>query len=99
MIWIGERLRQLLCGLRGHNTVLWFEPQRLSLRCLACSYQTPGWFLGPEILYVSSATDSPLPLPVRTLPGPLMVFDDDRAGVGFAHGSARSEPRGMRLET
>ncbi len=31
-----------LCGLRGHDDVLHFEPTRLSLRCLQCGRQTPG---------------------------------------------------------
>lgn len=34
-----------LCGLRGHDDVLHFEPARLSLRCLKCGRQTPGWTL------------------------------------------------------
>lgn len=35
--------RQALCGLRGHVMVRHFEPARLSLRCLACGAETPGW--------------------------------------------------------
>jgi hypothetical protein len=35
--------RQALCGLRGHVMVRHFEPDRLSLRCLACGAETPGW--------------------------------------------------------
>ena len=33
----------LLCGWRGHLMVRHFEPDRLSLRCLYCGKQTPGW--------------------------------------------------------
>lgn len=35
--------RQALCGLRGHEMVLHFEPARLSLKCVACGAETPGW--------------------------------------------------------
>jgi hypothetical protein len=38
-------LQQLMCGLRGHESVLCFERHRLSLRCLSCGHQTTGWAL------------------------------------------------------
>jgi hypothetical protein len=47
-MWILERTHQFACGLRGHDTMLHFEPKRLSLRCLNCSLQTRGWSLEPE---------------------------------------------------
>ena len=34
---------EVICGLRGHETVLHFGERRLSLKCVACGYQTPGW--------------------------------------------------------
>ena len=37
--------RRTLCALRGHERVLHFESNRLSLRCLACGAETPGWQL------------------------------------------------------
>jgi hypothetical protein len=40
-----SRGRQAFCGLRGHAMMLHFEPNRLSLRCLACGAETPGWRL------------------------------------------------------
>jgi hypothetical protein len=43
-----ERLRQFACSLHGHDAVLNFEPGRLSLRCVSCGYQTPGWTLRGE---------------------------------------------------
>jgi hypothetical protein len=48
MMGILERGHQLVCSLRGHDAVLHFERNRLSLRCLNCALQTPGWSLGPE---------------------------------------------------
>ena len=41
-----ERLRRAQCGLVGHSMVLHFEPEKMSLRCLSCGEQTPGWTIG-----------------------------------------------------
>jgi hypothetical protein len=38
-------LRQLFCGLSGHDTLLRFEHERMSLRCVSCGHETPGWEL------------------------------------------------------
>lgn len=38
-------LRQTYCGLRGHDTLLHFEQERMSLRCASCGHDTPGWDL------------------------------------------------------
>jgi hypothetical protein len=38
-------VRVALCGLRGHDTVLHYEPERLALRCLNCGQQSVGWSL------------------------------------------------------
>jgi hypothetical protein len=48
MISILERAHQLVCALRGHDAILHFERDRLSLRCLNCALETPGWSLVPE---------------------------------------------------
>lgn len=45
-----EQLQQFLCGLRGHDEVLHFERNRLSLRCLSCGHQTAGWNLAPDVV-------------------------------------------------
>lgn len=37
------RLGQWLCALHGHEMVRHFESQRVTLRCVACGYHTPGW--------------------------------------------------------
>jgi hypothetical protein len=36
------RLGQLLCGFRGHETVMHREGKRLMMRCTSCGYDTPG---------------------------------------------------------
>ena len=43
---IVESIRQTLCGLRGHDSVLHFEKDRVLLRCTSCSYDSPGWDIG-----------------------------------------------------
>jgi hypothetical protein len=36
-------VRQFLCGLHGHDSLLHFGQGRLSLQCASCGYETPGW--------------------------------------------------------
>jgi hypothetical protein len=38
-------LRQTLCGWHGHDALLHFEHERMSLRCASCGHQTTGWEL------------------------------------------------------
>jgi hypothetical protein len=38
-----SRVSQLLCGLRGHDSVLHFEGKRVNMRCTSCGHDTPGW--------------------------------------------------------
>jgi hypothetical protein len=40
-----DRLRQMICGLHGHDTLLHFDKDRMSLRCVSCGHETPGWEL------------------------------------------------------
>jgi hypothetical protein len=40
-----ELLNRTFCGLRGHDTLLNFEDERMSLRCVSCGHETPGWEL------------------------------------------------------
>lgn len=40
-----DRVRQAICGLHGHDTLLHFEQERMSLRCASCGHETPGWSL------------------------------------------------------
>ena len=40
-----ERLRQVMCGLRGHDALLQFEQERMCLRCVSCGHETTGWEL------------------------------------------------------
>ena len=36
------RLGQLLCGFRGHESVMHREGKRLMMRCTSCGHDTPG---------------------------------------------------------
>lgn len=38
-------LRQIFCGLHGHDAMLQFERDRMFLRCVSCGHETPGWEL------------------------------------------------------
>jgi hypothetical protein len=34
---------QRFCAVRGHDSVLHFEENRVRLRCTSCGYDSPGW--------------------------------------------------------
>lgn len=38
-------MRQFACGLRGHDALIQFEPNRLYLRCATCGHESQGWAL------------------------------------------------------
>lgn len=37
------RLRQQICGLHGHDSLLNFDNGRMSLLCSSCGHESPGW--------------------------------------------------------
>jgi hypothetical protein len=41
-----ESIRQSLCAMRGHDSVLHFEKNKVLLRCTSCGYDSPGWDVG-----------------------------------------------------
>lgn len=43
---LGTRLAQLVCGLRGHDSVLYFDSRRVLMRCPTCGHDSPGWTIG-----------------------------------------------------
>lgn len=52
------RLGQLFCGIRGHDSVLHFEGNRVNMRCTSCGHDTPGWEItgrGPRRRYEGDA--------------------------------------------
>jgi hypothetical protein len=40
-----DRLRQMMCGLHGHDRLVQFEQDRMFLRCVSCGHDTHGWEL------------------------------------------------------
>ena len=38
-----EILLRARCGLGGHAMAMRFEKSRMSLQCLGCGHNTPGW--------------------------------------------------------
>jgi hypothetical protein len=42
-IAIAEGLAQARCGLGGHAMAMRFEKTRVSLQCMSCGHNTPGW--------------------------------------------------------
>jgi hypothetical protein len=40
-----ERVRQTVCGLHGHDSLLQFAQDRMYLKCVSCGHETPGWEL------------------------------------------------------
>jgi hypothetical protein len=42
---LAGRVRQMLCGLHGHDAMLQFEQERMFLRCVSCGHETAGWEL------------------------------------------------------
>jgi hypothetical protein len=61
---MGERIRQFICGLHGHDAQLHFERERLSLVCTSCNYESPGWDVrrAPHAHHTTAATAARMPL-------------------------------------
>jgi hypothetical protein len=38
-------VRQAYCGLWGHDEMLQFERERMSLKCASCGHESHGWEL------------------------------------------------------
>jgi hypothetical protein len=60
-----DRLRQAMCGLHGHDSLVQFEHDRMFLRCVSCGHETHGWELNdvrPPVT-VREAHRTPMPRP------------------------------------
>jgi len=40
---VAVRVGQFLCAMRGHDSVLHFEGNRVMMRCTSCGHDSPGW--------------------------------------------------------
>jgi hypothetical protein len=48
------QIGQWLCAVRGHDSVLHFEGNRVMMRCTSCGHDSPGWEIsgrGPRQRY------------------------------------------------
>ena len=45
---VADHVRQLICGMHGHDSLLHFERGRMSLLCTSCGHESPGWELKPS---------------------------------------------------
>jgi hypothetical protein len=43
---VGVWVRQSLCGLNGHDKYLHVDGSRVTLRCVGCQHESPGWDTG-----------------------------------------------------
>ena len=47
---IARQVARIWCGLHGHLTMLHFEPNKLSLQCSFCGFETEGWEVGRPLM-------------------------------------------------
>jgi hypothetical protein len=40
-----DRVREVFCGLHGHDNLLQFAHDRMFLKCVSCGHESPGWEL------------------------------------------------------
>ena len=43
---LSGQIARVWCGMHGHLIMLRFEPNKLSLQCSLCGYETEGWEVG-----------------------------------------------------
>jgi hypothetical protein len=55
-------IRQLVCGLHGHDSLLEFGQGRLSLKCVSCGHESPGWDIKTQ---ADAVPQPPAQVPVR----------------------------------
>jgi hypothetical protein len=47
---MGRLFARLCCGMHGHLILLHFEPNKLSLQCGLCGYESEGWEVGRPLV-------------------------------------------------
>ena len=67
-----DRVRQMLCGLHGHDTLLQFQEDRMFLRCVSCGHETPGWDVSELTRGAARRRAQPQVEPARALPAQLI---------------------------
>jgi hypothetical protein len=56
-----DRVREVFCGLHGHDALLQFEGDRMFLKCVSCGHETPGWELNEPRPIVAARADNRRP--------------------------------------
>jgi hypothetical protein len=59
VVAVVRRALRFWCGLHGHLIMLHFEPNRLSLQCSLCGYQSEGWEVGSPMVARRQAGNPP----------------------------------------
>lgn len=54
-----DRVRQMYCGLHGHDSLLQFGQDRMFLKCTSCGHESPGWDLAEAAPAVSDSDVEP----------------------------------------
>jgi hypothetical protein len=44
-VGVMDRVREIFCGIHGHEHLLQFQADRMYLRCLSCGHESSGWKL------------------------------------------------------
>jgi hypothetical protein len=47
---VGRQCARLWCGMHGHLILLHFAPNKLSLQCALCGYESEGWDVGRPLV-------------------------------------------------
>src|SRR6186997_2699062 len=47
---LARQLARTWCGMHGHLIMLHFEPNKLSLQCSLCGYESEGWDVGRPLV-------------------------------------------------
>lgn len=50
------KVRQGVCALHGHDSLLHFDQGRISLLCTSCGHESPGWEFGGSAARRAAAT-------------------------------------------
>jgi len=64
-----NQVRQSLCGMHGHDSMVQFERERMFLRCASCGHESPGWALDKTPRIVKTRDDAPYRALSRQLVG------------------------------
>jgi hypothetical protein len=63
---VSRQLAKTWCGLHGHLILMHFEPNKLSLQCALCGYETEGWEVGRPAVARRQAEERVHPHHART---------------------------------